>query len=60
MYLLFRQYEEKQLKSQQERAKKRLEFTNQESRLQNQVCYYMCIYTIVIFVDCFSPPVAGL
>ncbi|XP_065903678.1 structural maintenance of chromosomes protein 1A-like [Dysidea avara] len=34
-----RQYEEKQLKSQQERAKKRLEFTNQESRLQNQLAY---------------------
>lgn len=34
-----RQYEEKQLKSQQERAKKRLALTNQESRLQNQLAY---------------------
>ncbi|EDO49596.1 predicted protein [Nematostella vectensis] len=34
-----RQYEEKQLKAQQERSKKRLEFTKQESRLQNQLDY---------------------
>ena len=34
-----RQYEEKELKSQQDRAKKRLEFENQKSRLQNQLAY---------------------
>jgi structural maintenance of chromosome 1 len=34
-----RQYEEKQLKGQQERAQKRLEFANQVSRLQNQLAY---------------------
>ena len=34
-----RQYEEKQLKGQQERAQRRLEFANQESRLQNQLAY---------------------
>ena len=37
IYVMYRQYEEKQLKSQQERAKKKLALTNQESRLQNQV-----------------------
>lgn len=36
---LYRQYEEKQLQSQQERTKKRLEFSNQISRLQNQLQY---------------------
>lgn len=35
--LFQRQYEEKQLKAQQERAQRRLEFSNQESRLMNQV-----------------------
>ena len=39
LYLNNRQYEEKQLRSQQERAKKRLEFSNQISRLQNQLQY---------------------
>lgn len=34
-----RQYEEKQLRSQQERAQKRLEFANQVSRLENQLAY---------------------
>ena len=34
-----RQYEEKQLKGQQERAQRRLEFANQVSRLQNQLAY---------------------
>ncbi|KAK2550128.1 Structural maintenance of chromosomes protein 1A [Acropora cervicornis] len=34
-----RQYEEKQLKAQQERAQRRLEFSNQESRLMNQLDY---------------------
>ncbi|XP_078369218.1 structural maintenance of chromosomes protein 1A-like [Oculina patagonica] len=34
-----RQYEEKQLKAQQERAQRRLEFSNQESRLMNQLEY---------------------
>ena len=37
VHQFYRKYEEKQLKAQQQRAKKRLEFTNQESRLQNQV-----------------------
>ena len=34
-----RQYEEKELKSQQDRAKKRLEFENHKSTLQNQLAY---------------------
>ncbi|XP_071504723.1 structural maintenance of chromosomes protein 1A-like [Diadema antillarum] len=34
-----RQYEEKELRQQQERAKKRLEFENQKSRLVNQLEY---------------------
>ncbi|XP_077988808.1 structural maintenance of chromosomes protein 1A-like [Glandiceps talaboti] len=34
-----RQYEEKELRTQQERAKKRLEFENQKSRLTNQLEY---------------------
>eukprot|EP00057_Strongylocentrotus_purpuratus_P031908 XP_786064.2 PREDICTED: structural maintenance of chromosomes protein 1A isoform X1 [Strongylocentrotus purpuratus] len=34
-----RQYEEKELRAQQERAKKRLEFENQKSRLANQLEY---------------------
>ncbi|XP_071960355.1 structural maintenance of chromosomes protein 1A-like [Antedon mediterranea] len=34
-----RQYEEKELRAQQERAKKRLEFENQVSRLKNQLEY---------------------
>ena len=34
-----RQYEEKELKTQQDRAKKRLDFENQKSRLQNQLAY---------------------
>ena len=34
-----RQYEEKQLRNQQERARKKLEFSNQISRLQNQLEY---------------------
>ncbi|XP_022082517.1 structural maintenance of chromosomes protein 1A-like [Acanthaster planci] len=34
-----RQYEEKELRAQQERAKKRLEFENQKSRLVNQLEY---------------------
>eukprot|EP00800_Vazella_pourtalesii_P005228 TRINITY_DN1608_c0_g1_i1.p1 TRINITY_DN1608_c0_g1~~TRINITY_DN1608_c0_g1_i1.p1 ORF type:complete len:1163 (+),score=345.20 TRINITY_DN1608_c0_g1_i1:37-3525(+) len=34
-----RQYEEKELRSQQERSKKKLEFSNQISRLQNQLQY---------------------
>lgn len=34
-----RQYEERQLRSQQERAQRRLEFSNQESRLMNQLDY---------------------
>ena len=33
----FRQFEERELRSQQERAKKRLEFENQKFRLQNQI-----------------------
>lgn len=37
LILFKRQYEEKQLKAQQERAQRRLEFSNQESRLMNQV-----------------------
>ena len=36
---LGRQYEEKQLRNQQERARKKLEFSNQISRLQNQLEY---------------------
>ena len=36
---LYRQYEEKQLRGQQERAQRRLEFMNQISRLQNQLAY---------------------
>lgn len=41
-FIFSRQYEERQLRSQQERAQRRLEFSNQESRLMNQVgkkCY---------------------
>ena len=40
----YRQYEEKQLKTQQERAQKRLEFSNQESKLKSQVrfAYLKC------------------
>ncbi|CAB3989520.1 structural maintenance of chromosomes 1A-like [Paramuricea clavata] len=34
-----RQYEEKQLKTQQERAQRRLEFSNQESKLKSQLEY---------------------
>ncbi|CAH1783210.1 unnamed protein product [Owenia fusiformis] len=34
-----RQYEERELRTQQERAKKRLEFENQKSRLMNQLEY---------------------
>uniref|UniRef100_T1IVB8 Structural maintenance of chromosomes protein n=1 Tax=Strigamia maritima TaxID=126957 RepID=T1IVB8_STRMM len=34
-----RQYEEKELRAQQERAKKRLEFENQQHRLSNQLDY---------------------
>ena len=36
---LGRQYEEKQLRNQQDRARKKLEFSNQISRLQNQLEY---------------------
>lgn len=36
-FIFSRQYEERQLRSQQERAQRRLEFSNQESRLMNQV-----------------------
>ena len=36
-YLSNRQYEEKQLKGQQAREEKRLEFTNLQQRLQNQL-----------------------
>ena len=36
---MYRQYEEKQLKTQQERAQKRLEFSNQGSKLKSQVLY---------------------
>lgn len=32
-----RQYEERELRSQQERAKKRLEFENQKNRIMNQL-----------------------
>lgn len=34
-----RQYEEKELRAQQERAKRRLEFENQRSKLVNQLEY---------------------
>ena len=34
-----RHFEEKQLKGQQEKAQKQLEFSNQESRLKNQLEY---------------------
>lgn len=37
VYWSYRQYEEKQLKGQQAREEKRLEFTNLEQRLQNQL-----------------------
>ena len=37
--LLCRQYEERELRDQQERAKKRLEFDNQKQRLVNQLEY---------------------
>lgn len=33
----FRQYEEKQLKTQKERSERRLEFSNQKSKLKSQV-----------------------
>jgi hypothetical protein len=36
---VYRQYEEKQLKTQQERAQRRLEFSNQESKLKSQVWF---------------------
>ena len=35
--LVFRQFEERELLVQQDRAKKRLEFENQKFRLQNQI-----------------------
>lgn len=35
--ICYRQFEERELRSQQERAKKRLEFENQKFRLQNQI-----------------------
>lgn len=44
-----RQYEERQLRSQQERAQRRLEFSNQESRLMNQVrkkCYSTHLFNL--------------
>ncbi|CAB3386842.1 Hypothetical predicted protein [Cloeon dipterum] len=34
-----RQYEERELRTQQERAKKRLEFENQKNRIQNQLAF---------------------
>lgn len=37
MNIFIRQYEERELQIQQERAKKRLEFENQKFRLQNQI-----------------------
>ena len=37
--VLCRQYEEKQLKGQQQRAQKRLEFSDLQSRLQNQLMF---------------------
>ena len=49
----YRQYEEKQLKSQQERAKKKLALTNQESRLQNQVRYlHTCVSNVIVSLYC--------
>ena len=56
--LFCRQYEEKQLKSQQERAKKKLALTNQESRLQNQVCHLQS-HAIYDFA-CVIFPIVGL
>ena len=54
IYLFYRQYEEKQLHSQQERTQKRLEFANQISRLENQLAYErkrdtkgVCVYVHV-------------
>lgn len=35
--IVYRQYEERELLVQQERAKKRLEFENQKFKLQNQI-----------------------
>lgn len=37
--ICYRQYEEKQLRTQQLRSEKSLEFTNQISRLKNQLDY---------------------
>lgn len=39
MMSITRQYEEKQLRSQQLRSQKKLEFANQISRLENQLDY---------------------
>ena len=50
LILFKRQYEEKQLKAQQERAQRRLEFSNQESRLMNQVSrlYDVTLYDVTL------------
>lgn len=49
LFIFSRQYEERQLRSQQERAQRRLEFSNQESRLMNQVgkkCYSTHLFNL--------------
>ena len=49
VFIFSRQYEERQLRSQQERAQRRLEFSNQESRLMNQVrkkCYSTHLFNL--------------
>ena len=44
-FCVSRQYEEKQLKAVQEKQEKRLEFTKQQSRLQNQVSRLLLFLT---------------
>jgi hypothetical protein len=50
VFFWFRQFEERELRSQQERAKKRLEFENQKFRLQNQIEFERSRDTIGIFI----------
>jgi hypothetical protein len=49
--IIFRQYEERELQIQQERAKKRLEFENQKFRLQNQIEFERSRDTIGILTN---------
>lgn len=50
-FYYFRQYEERELQIQQERAKKRLEFENQKFRLQNQIEFERSRDTIGILTN---------